>query len=268
MTDAEEYCGSPADMGLQRLLRTRLAEARAEGLVPQGRQVLAFEAERLDDADIRRLLDRYHRVGLVGDEDLLQARAADYAGRGCDVISGRLVMMSAPTLFDACGHVVADREAAGPVPDLQVLDDGSPRQHVTAIQDGLAAVHLMPLPGYFLRGLDDCRALTLAAVDDGGRVVGSSTVQELSSAGPGYAGILFSCALWVDPSLQQARLGGWLYAASLLAARDAFQGRVLWSTVSATNEAVIRMLARCHIFPDLRRTYIGIAVPETALVGG
>lgn len=265
MTDSEEFCGNQAEMAIQRLLFNRLDEARAEGLVPQGRQMLAFEAERLDDADIRRLLARYHRLGLVGDEELLLARAADYTRRGCDVVSGRLVMMSAPTLFDACQHVVNDREAAGPVPVLRHLDGGSPHHCVASIQAGLAVVRLTPLPGYFLRGLNGCRALTLTAVDDGGRVVGSSTVQDLGDVGPAYAGVLFSCALWVDPTLQHARLGGWLYAASLLAARDAFQGTALWSTVSATNESVVRMLARCHIFPDMRRTYIGITVPEAAL---
>lgn len=261
MNDDAELFGSPDQTALQRHLLGVRAEAQTEGLVFQGRQMLRFDAETLDEAAATALLGRYRRIGLVGARAPLLALATRFDPERTTVVTGRLVVAAANDAFEACAATVAARQERGPVPRLAVIDATTPAEQVLAIQQGLESVHLAPLPGAYLRDRGHDRALTLAAIDDDGHVLGSSTVHDTAAGGPAHRGHLFSCALWIAPTHHNAHLGAWLYAASVLAARDAFDGVTLRSTVVESNVAVLRMLARCHIYPDPEQTYVGLALP-------
>lgn len=252
----DEYFGTAAQIAQQRRLHALQAAAVCDGLVIQGRQTLLFHAERTGPHKVMHLLHLYGAVGLIGQASALTCEIETLLRGGCEIAGGRLVVAGQPNVFQACQAAVTAREAAGLLPTVTRVTASSPQKMVTAIQRGLADAGLAPLPGYFLRGQSASPALTLAAVDRDGQVLGSSTVQDISAGG--VSRTLFSCGLWIDPTQRNARLGTWLYASSVLAAQAVFRARTLLSTVIASNTPVLGMLARCAILPDNTLTFLGL----------
>jgi hypothetical protein len=243
--------GSATDIAVQREIDAdRKWIDSHPNVVAHGRAVLIFQAHERTAEELRVFVERFRRVFFYMNPDAVAPYMEQVRETGSNLLR-TITLRGGREHLERCRELSTPIDSKVPGAELLLLDEGSPDALILGVQEFYCSVGLIPQPASFVRGYDGT-AVTVAAIDENGRVIGTASVQHLRRAGSEFACVGYSSNTGILPQNRIAGLGRLVNATAVVEAARRFGVDEIWANTGLENEAAIAYHSAVHryVHPD------------------